>query len=102
VDLVAIDVAFTPQRLIVPAAATWLKAGGHVVSLLKPHYERAKLPDAPPRSGAPLDERQAEAVRDRVCDALAAMGLAPDAAVRSPLRGKGGGVEFLLHIRPGR
>src|SRR3954463_1830567 len=44
VDLVTIDVAWTKQRNILPAARRVLKAGGRVVTLIKPHYEAdAKL-----------------------------------------------------------
>jgi len=101
-DLVAIDVAFTPQRLIVPAAAGWLASGGHIVSLLKPHYELAKLPDSP-RPAAPsrpMDPALAQQICQRICGELAQMSLPPAAVITSPLRGKGGNVEFLLHIRP--
>ena len=42
VDLVTVDVAWTPQRLIVPAAKAWLAPGGQIISLIKPHYELAK------------------------------------------------------------
>jgi len=103
VDLVAIDVAFTPQRLIVPAAARWLGAGGHIVSLLKPHYERAKADPRAARGGPrrPIAPDQARAICDAVCGDLADMHLAPRAVAESPLRSKGGNVEFLLHIRSG-
>jgi len=100
VDLVTIDVAFTPQRLIVPAAGRWLKPGGRIVSLLKPHYERAKLPGAAGvgRRVGPLGAAEADRIRRAICAELARMGLAPAATVESPLRGKGGNVEFLLLI----
>ena len=39
VDLVVFDLAWTPQRLAVPAALRWLRPGGRIVSLVKPHYE---------------------------------------------------------------
>ncbi len=100
VDLVTIDVAFTPQRLIVPAAARWLRPGGHVVSLLKPHYERAKLTGRPRPPAGPMDPSEAEAVRDRICRELDGMGFGPHAVIASPLLGKGDNAEFLLHIRP--
>ncbi len=38
VDLVAIDVAWTPQKLIFPAARKWPKPGGIIVSLPQAHY----------------------------------------------------------------
>src|SRR6478609_4267371 len=44
VDLVSIDVAWTRQKNILPAAWRILKTGGTVVTLIKPHYEAdAKL-----------------------------------------------------------
>jgi 23S rRNA (cytidine1920-2'-O)/16S rRNA (cytidine1409-2'-O)-methyltransferase len=39
VDLVVVDLAWTPQRLAIPVALTWLAPGGRIVSLVKPHYE---------------------------------------------------------------
>src|SRR3954471_11991662 len=41
VSLVTIDVAWTRQRNILPAARLLLRAGGIVVTLIKPHYEAA-------------------------------------------------------------
>ena len=41
VTVVTIDVAWTRQRHILPAARRVLAAGGSVVSLVKPHYEAA-------------------------------------------------------------
>ncbi|KKL46460.1 hypothetical protein LCGC14_2345340 [marine sediment metagenome] len=102
VDLVAIDVAFTPQRLILPAAARWLRPGGQVVSLLKPHYERAKLPGHPRAKPGrtPMSFSQAGRICLEVCEELAAMGMPALAAIISPLRGKGGNVEFLALFTP--
>ena len=41
VDLVVVDLAWTPQRLAVPAALRWLApgGGGRIATLVKPHYE---------------------------------------------------------------
>ena len=100
VRLVVIDVAFTPQRLIIPAAAKWLAGDGHIVSLLKPHYERAKLEGAK-RSAGPMPPAEAEAIRDRIAEELSEMGYPPAAAIESPLRGKGGNLEFLMHMKIG-
>lgn len=90
----AIDVAWTPQALIVPAATRWLKPGGCIVSLLKPHYERAKMSPSARRS--PLTDAEAQRVCLAVCEQLARRGRAVRAVARSPLRGKGGHIEFLV------
>ena len=94
VDLVVIDMAWTPLALSVPAAARWLKPGGRIVALLKPHYELAKM-DGRQRRG-PLPEGKAEEVCRRVCERLAEDGLDIRALCRSVLIGKGGNAEFLL------
>ena len=39
VDLVVLDLAWTPQRLAIPAALKWLAPGGRTITLIKPHYE---------------------------------------------------------------
>ena len=101
VDLVVVDVAFTPQRLIVPAASQWLKDGGKIISLLKPHYELAKLPGAsavPP--AGPLEMDRANDLCKQVCAELEEMGFAISGLITSPLRGKGGNAEFLVLLRP--
>jgi 23S rRNA (cytidine1920-2'-O)/16S rRNA (cytidine1409-2'-O)-methyltransferase len=100
VDLVTIDVAWTPQKLSVPAAAKWLKPGGRIVSLLKPVFELAKL--NPPAGGKPgpksLTIQQSEEIRDQVCGQLAQLGFEPEKIIPSPIAGKGGNTEFLLLI----
>jgi 23S rRNA (cytidine1920-2'-O)/16S rRNA (cytidine1409-2'-O)-methyltransferase len=107
VDLVAVDVAWTPQERIAPAAARWLKApaatipagagGACIVSLLKPHYELQKLRGVKPH--AALSDQQAREVCLEVCQRLAAAGLPAAAVMPSVLRGKGGNLEFLLLLR---
>ena len=114
VDVVTIDVAWTPQKLIVPAALKWLRTprvagaswpGPCVVSLLKPHYEQQKLLGrraAGRKPAEPLSDDQAHEICSRVCDRLTLLGVQILAVMRSPLRGKGGNVEFLLLIVPSR
>jgi len=94
VDLVVIDVAFTPQRLIVPAAGKWLARGGRIVCLFKPHYELEKLEGQAHRPQS-LDFPQAAATFDSICGDLARQGFTALAGMVSPLKGKGGNFEFL-------
>ncbi len=42
VDLVTIDVGWTRQHHILPAAARLIRPGGQVLTLVKPHYEAPK------------------------------------------------------------
>jgi len=100
VDLVAIDLAWTPQKLSIPAAAKWLKPGGKIISLLKPIYELAKMD--PRRRGKPgrrsLSAGQAEEIRHQVCDQLSDLGYPPDSIITSPIEPKGRNTEFLLLV----
>ena len=94
VDLAVIDTAWTPQELIVPAAIRMVKPGGKIVSLLKPHYELAKLSGKKPF--APLKAGQAEEMCRQVSCRLEDKGCSVLAAMRSALLGKGGNQEFIL------
>jgi len=95
VDLVAADMAWTPQEHIIPAALKWLRPAGTILSLLKCHYEQAKLsPRRRPRQ--PLTDAEAAAVCATVCEHLMGTGLDLRAVAVCPLRGKGGNPEVWL------
>jgi 23S rRNA (cytidine1920-2'-O)/16S rRNA (cytidine1409-2'-O)-methyltransferase len=87
VDLVVMDLGWTPQRLAIPAAARWLGAGGQVISLIKPHYE---LSDREGKSAKiVLDEEQAERVAQESLDLLESRGFKAVGLVKSPILGGG-------------
>jgi 23S rRNA (cytidine1920-2'-O)/16S rRNA (cytidine1409-2'-O)-methyltransferase len=98
VDLVVIDVAWTPQQLAAPAAAAWLKPAGCIVSLLKPHYELTRLQRRKPHG--PISPAKARQVVAEVCQQLETRSLSVRAIATSPIRGKGGNEEFLLLLEP--
>jgi 23S rRNA (cytidine1920-2'-O)/16S rRNA (cytidine1409-2'-O)-methyltransferase len=115
VDLVVIDLGWTPQRLALPAAARWLardatrRERARVISLIKPHYEASKMDDAfwekESRPGVLTDE-DAERVLDAVLDELPALGFDLIERVRSPIAGGGsrrskgpGNAEWLALLR---
>lgn len=97
VDLVTIDVGWTPQSKIVPHAATLVKPGGLLLTLIKPHYEAnpSALVDGvlPDPVGAGLLEQ--------IISQLSTSGLEVRDRMVSPIRGHGGNQEFFLHmVRP--
>lgn len=95
VDLITIDVAWTKQRFVLPNALRLLKAGGQIVSLVKPHYEAdPKLL----RKGI-LPSEYLPAVLEQVQNEIAALNIDLLALVRSPIEGAGGNVEILAHLR---
>lgn len=91
VDLVVIDMAWTPQRLCIPAALRWLKPGtGRIVSLVKPHYELT--PEEKPtllRNGV-LDEADAPRVLERVLGQMPGLGAVVLGSTLSPILGGAG------------
>jgi 23S rRNA (cytidine1920-2'-O)/16S rRNA (cytidine1409-2'-O)-methyltransferase len=97
VDLVTIDVGWTPQRRILPRALSLLKEGGRVVALIKPQYESL---DNERRGGVVLAQCM-DTVLERVRVTLAECGAEILGETVSPIRGTGGNEErlFLLSRR---
>jgi 23S rRNA (cytidine1920-2'-O)/16S rRNA (cytidine1409-2'-O)-methyltransferase len=96
VDLVTIDVGWTRQRHVLPAALWLLKPGGRIISLVKPQYEAAEHE----RAAGIVPEENREPVLARVRLDVQAAGLSILGEVRSPLEGGGGNVEFLFLLAP--
>jgi len=96
VDLATIDVAWTPQHRILPAAVSMLNPDGRIISLVKPHYEtdRSNL-----RHGV-LSPENAKAAFDEVCGRIASIGLTVTQWLESPIKGQKGNVEYLVLLRP--
>jgi 23S rRNA (cytidine1920-2'-O)/16S rRNA (cytidine1409-2'-O)-methyltransferase len=96
VSLVTVDVAWTKQRLILPAARRLLTDDGDVVTLIKPHYEAEP---AMLRKGV-LPEENLDAVVEKVKYDIGQTGFELRRTVRSPIKGTGGNVELLAWLRP--
>ena len=96
-DLITIDVGWTPQRLILPAARRSLQCEvGRIITLVKPHYE---APKSQLRGGVlPVDllDDVLELVRRDMADA----GWEIVAEVHSPITGHGGNIERLMLLAP--
>jgi len=109
VALVTIDVGWTRQRHVLPAAAALLPGrvprrdaaraggpGGHIISLIKPQYEAAETE----RTEGVVPEANLDPVLSRVRIDVKEAGLRLLAETRSPIRGGGGNVEFLFLLAP--
>lgn len=99
-DLVTIDMAWTPQRLAIPAALKWLApaGAGRVISLVKPHYEAAGLGEPLPRGGVLADDASLR-VFERVLEQMPGWGVSVLGSTASPLTGGAkarGNTEFLV------
>jgi 23S rRNA (cytidine1920-2'-O)/16S rRNA (cytidine1409-2'-O)-methyltransferase len=97
VSRITIDVAWTRQRRILPAARRLIADAGWVVTLIKPHYEAEP---AQLRKGI-LPPEEVAAVVERVCQqAVPAAGFEVVGTVQSPITGAKGNVEVLAALRP--
>jgi 23S rRNA (cytidine1920-2'-O)/16S rRNA (cytidine1409-2'-O)-methyltransferase len=96
VDLVAIDVAWTKQRHILPAARRMVKDDGRVVTLIKPHYEA----DQKLLTGGVFPQDRVEEVVRSVAREIDGLGFELVGTVQSPIKGAKGNVEVLATLRP--
>ena len=96
VDLVTIDVGWTCQRYVLPAALRLLRQGGRILSLVKPQYEAVE----DERVQGVVPEENLEPVLSRVRVHVQEAGLALLAETRSPIAGGGGNAEFLFLLAP--
>jgi 23S rRNA (cytidine1920-2'-O)/16S rRNA (cytidine1409-2'-O)-methyltransferase len=107
VDLVVIDLAWTPQRLAIPAALRWLAPGGRILTLLKPHYELLAEEKTLLEKGF-LPHEHAHRVQQRALETMPELGATVIGSTVSPLvgsktarrRGVPGNLEFLALLEP--
>ena len=96
VRFVSIDVAWTKQRRILPAARQLVADDGDVVTLIKPHYEA----DPALLRGGVLPEESLEAVVANVAAQVGELGFRLIGTTRSPIKGAKGNAEYLAHLKP--
>lgn len=96
-DLVVADLSFISLRLVIAALAQQVRAGGDMLTMVKPQFEVGRERLA--RTGVVTSpELRREAVSGVVGSALQA-GLALESVHRSALAGQDGNFEFFLHLR---
>ena len=98
VRVVTIDVAWTKQRHILPAARRLVGPDGFVVTLIKPHYEA----DPSQLLKGVLPEEDVDGVVAAVRADVLAAGFDLVRTVRSPILGAKGNAEVLAELRPVR
>lgn len=105
VDLVVLDLGWTPQRLAVPAALKWVQSQGRIVSLIKPHYEATgpyKDRFADRLENGVLSDEDAEAILKLILGDMLALRVLVQGVTQSPVRGSGGkgNIEYLALLTP--
>ena len=96
IDLVVIDVAWTKQSHILPAARRMLKSDGAVITLVKPHYEA----EGAWLKGGVLEASHMDEVLASVKRDVEAIGFEQVGIVESPIKGAKGNVEYLALLKP--
>lgn len=92
VDLVTIDASWTKLELILPVVEKFLKPGGQIIALLKPHYQSDKRDLV---KGV-LPKAKAEQVKETVSQKILDSRLWLLDSINSPILGGGGNTEYLL------
>ncbi len=106
VDVVMVDLAWTPQRLSIPAALRWLRPNGKIISLVKPHYELQGDQKAWLQDGF-LPHEHVPTVVQGVRESMAGLGAEVLAETPSPITGgksakrsgSPGNMEWLMLLR---
>jgi len=97
VDLVTIDVAWTPQHRILPNALRLIKPAGRIVTLIKPHYEA----DKHLVHGGVLKPEAVQETIDQICERITKLGAEIEQIIESPITGTKGNLEFLALLTMG-
>ena len=104
VDLVVIDLGWTPQKLALPAGMLWTNEG-FIITLIKPHYELTKEEKKCENVGEGLTYDAIKRVISRVKTMCQEMSLEILGETLSPIRGKksskkgNGNSEYLLLLK---
>ena len=104
VDLVVIDLGWTPQALALPVAARWVR-GGHLISLIKPHYELTNDEKKDESVSQGLSESAIDRVLCRVRETCKSLSLEIVNETESPVKGKkssrkgSGNIEHLMLLQ---
>jgi len=99
VELATLDLSFISLALVLPAVRRLLAPGGRVVALVKPQFEAGR--EAVPRGGVVRDPAVHRAVLLEFGDAARQTAFWPTKAIRSPITGSSGNVEFLALLESG-
>ena len=93
-DLIVADLSFISQTLVLPAAVPMLKAGGTLLTLVKPQFELQ--PGQVGKGGIVKDATMYPLVEQRLRDTCAELGLTVTAWFDSPIEGGDGNREFSI------
>ncbi len=96
-DLIVADLSFISQTLVLPAVVPLLKAGGTLLTLVKPQFELQ--PGQVGKGGIVKDAAMYAVVEQRLRDTCAELGLTVTHWFDSPIAGGDGNREFFICAR---
>jgi 23S rRNA (cytidine1920-2'-O)/16S rRNA (cytidine1409-2'-O)-methyltransferase len=96
-DLIVADLSFISQTLVLPAVVPLLKAGGTLLTLVKPQFELQ--PGQVGKGGIVKDATMYALVEQRLRDTCAELGLSVTHWFDSPIAGGDGNREFFICAR---
>jgi 23S rRNA (cytidine1920-2'-O)/16S rRNA (cytidine1409-2'-O)-methyltransferase len=99
-DLIVADLSFISQTLVLPAVVPLLKAGGTLLTLVKPQFELQ--PGQVGKGGIVRDDAMYAVVEQRLRDACTTLGLVVTAWFDSPIEGGDGNREFFICAKHGK
>ncbi len=94
-SLAVVDVSFISLTRVLPGIKAALTRGGEVVALVKPQFE-ADPADAP--KGVVRSQEVRVATADRIVHFARPIGIDLRGEIESPLKGRAGNAEYLLHL----
>ena len=95
IDLVVCDASFIGLEMVLPAALSLVKPGGHVIALIKPQFEVGK--GRVGKGGVVREPELHQEVCERITAWLNALpGWTVQGLTESPIKGPEGNVEFLI------
>lgn len=99
IELAVVDVSFISLALVLPAIDLFLKAGAHVIALVKPQFEVGR--ELVGKGGIVKDSGSHELAISRVKASGEGLGWSFHGSIASPITGAKGNQEFLLHFSKG-
>jgi 23S rRNA (cytidine1920-2'-O)/16S rRNA (cytidine1409-2'-O)-methyltransferase len=96
-DVLVADLSFISQTLVLPAVVAFLKAGGTLLTLVKPQFELQ--PGQVGKGGVVRDAQMYPLVESRLRDACGELGLIVSHWFDSPIDGGDGNREFFICAR---
>ncbi|MBO4668405.1 MAG: TlyA family RNA methyltransferase [Lachnospiraceae bacterium] len=105
VDFLAADLSFISLSKVLPVFLPLLKDGGQLVCLIKPQFEAGR--EAVGKNGIVKDRKAHKNVLTEVTNLASDMGFSITGLTFSPIRGRGGNIEYLFagrktgHSAPG-